>query len=131
MSGFKSNIFGTLVWSLRPTLDKGPGFNFIGTHLDWFEVNWILELDYQLIFAPKQVPWRFSLNLSLFFGLGPSSSKWLGTNLTLSINKIAWIHWSLDLEPLSKVALRGLTQKGQGTNMGASSCWDIYLTVVY
>ncbi len=46
---------------------------------------------------------RFSLNLPLF-GLGPSS-KDLGTNLKLSTNKIVWIHWSLDLEPLSKVTL--------------------------
>jgi hypothetical protein len=38
------------------------------------------------------------------FGLGPSS-KGIGTNLKLSTNKIAWIHWSLDLGPSSKVAL--------------------------
>jgi hypothetical protein len=31
--------------------------------------------------------------------------KGLGTNLKLSTNKIAWIHWSLDLGPLSKVSL--------------------------
>ncbi len=37
-------------------------------------------------------------------GLGPSS-KGLETNLKLSTNKIAWIHWSLDLGPLSKVSL--------------------------
>jgi len=40
----------------------------------------------QLIFPPKHVPCRFSLNL-LLFGLGPSS-KDLGTNLKLSTNNI-------------------------------------------
>jgi hypothetical protein len=35
--------------NLRPTLDKGPGSNFLGTNLDWFEANWILELDYTLV----------------------------------------------------------------------------------
>jgi hypothetical protein len=40
-----------------------------------------------------------------FLVLDPHS-KGLGTNLKLSTNKIAWIHWSLDLGPLSKVALR-------------------------
>jgi hypothetical protein len=47
------------------------------------------------------VPCRFSLNLPLF-GLGPSS-KGLRTNYNLLTNKIAWIHWSLDLGPSSKV----------------------------
>jgi len=45
----------------------------------------------------------FCLNMPLF-GLGPSS-KGLRTNLKLLINKIAWIHWSLDLGPSSKVTL--------------------------
>ncbi len=115
-------------WSkLRHTLDEGPRSNFLGTNLDWFEANWILESDCtlvpslilgspnqelslalffgpnQLIFPPKQVPCRFCLNLPLF-DLGPLS-KGLGTNLKLSTNKIAWIHWSLDLGPSSKVAL--------------------------
>ncbi len=31
------------------TLDKGPGSNFLGTIWDWFEANWILELDYTLV----------------------------------------------------------------------------------
>jgi len=80
-----------LVLTLRPTLDKGVESNFLGTNLDWFEANWILELDCtlvpslilgspksgvlhlglffglnQLIFHPKKVPCRFSLNLPLF-----------------------------------------------------------------
>jgi hypothetical protein len=113
---------------LRPPLDQGRGSNFLATNLDWFEANWILESDHtwvprtipgspnqelsilalffdpnQLIFPPKLVPCRFSLNLPLF-GLGPSSIG-LGINLKLSTNKIAWIHWSLDLGPSSKVAL--------------------------
>jgi hypothetical protein len=33
----------------RPTLDNGPGSNFLGTNLDWFEANWILELDCTLV----------------------------------------------------------------------------------
>ncbi len=114
----------------RPTLDEGPGSNFlVGTNYDWFEANWIFELDSTLVPSlilgspnqelsfqhyflvptnwfspPKQVPCKFSLNLPLF-GLGPSS-KGLGTNLKLLTNKIAWINWSLDLGPSSKVALK-------------------------
>jgi hypothetical protein len=34
---------------LRPTLDEGPGSNFLGNNLDWFEANWILELECTLI----------------------------------------------------------------------------------
>jgi hypothetical protein len=119
---------------LRPTLDKGPGSNFLRTNLDWFEANWILESDYtlvpslilgspnqelsflgpnQLIFPPKQVPCRFSLNLPLM-GLWPLSEG-LGTNLKLSTNKIAWIHWSLD--PCLKSAL--------------INCWKISWTLCY
>jgi len=114
-----SIIFDTLIL-LRPSLDEGSGSN-----LDLFEANWILEFEStlvvawfsksgalvlalffgpnQLIFPPKQVSCRFSLNLPLF-DLG-SSSKGLGTNLKLLTNKIAWIHWSLDLGPSSKVTL--------------------------
>jgi hypothetical protein len=45
----------------------------------------------------------FCLDFPLF-GLGPSS-KGLRTNLKLLTNKIAWIHWSLDVGPWSKVTL--------------------------
>jgi hypothetical protein len=38
-----------IVKTLRPTLDKGLGFNFLGTNLDSFEANWILELDYNVV----------------------------------------------------------------------------------
>jgi hypothetical protein len=48
-----------------------------------------------------------SPNLPLL-GFGPSMSKGLRTNLKLSTNKIARIHWSQDLGPSSKVALRYL-----------------------
>ncbi len=34
-----------VVLHLRPTLDEGPGSKFLGTKLDSFEGNWILELD--------------------------------------------------------------------------------------
>jgi hypothetical protein len=37
---------------LWPTLDEGPGSNFLGTNLDWFEANWIIELDYTLVPCP-------------------------------------------------------------------------------
>jgi len=103
---------------LGPTLDEGPGSNFLGTNLDSCEANWILELECTRVLSlilgsPNQelsfnhcllvwTNWFFlqhrchiSLNLPLF-GLGPSS-KGLGTNSKLSTNKIAWIHWSLDL----------------------------------
>ncbi len=105
---------------LRPTLVQGPGSNFLGTRFDWFEAYWILKLDCtlvlslilgspnqelsfliffglnQLIFPPKQVPCRFSLNLPLF-GLGPFS-KDLGTNLKLRpIRLLEFIGpWTLD-----------------------------------
>ncbi len=39
------------------------------------------------------------------FGLGPSS-KGHGANLWLSSNRIALFHWTLDLGPSSKVALK-------------------------
>ncbi len=82
-------------------------------------------------FRPKQVPCRFSLSLPLF-GLGPSS-KGLGTNLKLPTNKIAWIHWSLDLGHSSKVALRRETkiwyEIGQhyGSTIWSKICghWDL------
>jgi hypothetical protein len=56
-----------------------------------------------LIFPTKQVRWRFSLNCH-FLVLGPLSNG-LGTNLKLSTNKIAWLHWSLNLGPSSKGSL--------------------------
>jgi len=42
-------IFFTSGSDFRPTLDEGPGSNFLGTNLDWFEANWILELDCTLV----------------------------------------------------------------------------------
>jgi hypothetical protein len=61
----------------------------------------------QLIFPPNQVPCSLSLNLP-HFGLRllfRPLSKGLGTNSKLLTSKIAWIHWFLDLEPSSKVAI--------------------------
>jgi hypothetical protein len=102
-------------------------------NLDTFEANWVLELDpaldpslhlgssnselsffnsfiylfwFESIDFPSKMVWRckFSLNLPLL-GLGPSS-KGLGSNLLwLSSHRIALFHWTLDLEPSSKVAL--------------------------
>jgi hypothetical protein len=37
------------MFQFRPILDKGLGSNFLGTNLDWFEANGILELDYTLV----------------------------------------------------------------------------------
>ncbi len=76
---------------------------------------------------------RFSFNLQLF-GLGPSS-KGLGTNLKLWINKIAWIHWSLDphlksLDIISTTNLKcvvhfKLVQHGPQNNQHENmSCFD-------
>jgi hypothetical protein len=48
------------------------------------------------------VPCRFSLDLQLF-GLGPLS-KGHGFNLSLSANRVALFHWTLDIRPSSKVA---------------------------
>jgi len=59
------------------------------------------------------VPCKFSLNLPLF-GLGPSSKGHV-FNLQLVSNRIALYHWTLDLEPSFKVALRLQTFKGQLT----------------
>jgi hypothetical protein len=82
----------SLAWFLVLQISRSSPFSTIF----WSRPNWFS--------LPKQVPCRFSDNLSLF-GLWPSS-KGLGTNLKLLTNKIAWIHWFLDLGPSSKVALR-------------------------
>jgi hypothetical protein len=105
---FPRNQFG-LIWN---RLNAWVGLYWtVPWSLAWFLVlqirSSLLALFFgrsQLVFPPKQVSCRFSLNLPLF-GLGPSS-KGLGTNLKLSTNKIAWIHWSLDLGPSSEVTLR-------------------------
>jgi hypothetical protein len=68
----------------------------------------------------------FSLNLPLF-GIGPSS-KDLGTSLKLSTNKIAWIHWSLDLGTLSKVTLR--FKLVESPILGGLLLAEIYSTLV-
>jgi hypothetical protein len=54
---------------LRPTLDKGRGSNFLGTNLDWFEANWILELDYTLV--PSLISKLGALLLALFYWSEP------------------------------------------------------------
>ncbi len=108
---FPRNQFG-LIWS---KLNPWVGVSLGPQPDSWFSKSGALLLALlfgpnQLIFPPKQVPCRFSLNLSLF-GLGPSS-KGLCTNLKLSTNNFVWIHWSLDLGPLSKVALKLLKFRG-------------------
>jgi hypothetical protein len=122
----------------------GPRSKFVGTNLDSFETNWTLELDLALdlsmrlgssnhelsfwapfffwLFEPidfplKMVPCRFSLYLPLF-GLGPSS-KGQGSNLWLSLNRIAQFHWTPDLGSSSKVAF-------------SEVCWNHeHITIAY
>jgi hypothetical protein len=53
---------------LRPTLEEGPGSNFLGTNLDWFKANWILELDY------KSLSWTIPWSLAPFLVLQIRSS---------------------------------------------------------
>jgi len=45
----KGMFTGHASYPLRSTLDEGPGSNFLGTNLDWFDTNWILELDCTLV----------------------------------------------------------------------------------
>jgi hypothetical protein len=52
----------------------------------------------------QMMPCRFNLNLPLF-DLGPSHLKARGPIYSFSANRIALIHWTLDLGPSSKVAL--------------------------
>jgi hypothetical protein len=49
---------------LRPTLDEGPGSNFLGTNLDSFEANWNLELDDTLV--PSLISGSPNQELSFF-----------------------------------------------------------------
>jgi hypothetical protein len=48
---------------VMPTSDQGPGSNLLGTNLDWFEANWILELDYTLV--PSLILWFSKLGALL------------------------------------------------------------------
>ncbi len=108
----------------------GPGSKFLRTNLEWFEANWILELNSALDpslhlssstpessllalcvfqFKPidlpsKMVPCRFSLDLSLL-GLG-ASSKNHGSDIWPSYNRIALCHWTSEHGLSSQVALR-------------------------
>jgi len=112
---------GLHMWTVTP-VGNNSGSSFLGTNLDRFEPNWILELDCTLVpslilgssnqklsFSHCFLVWnnRFSLQNSChidlasiwnFFGLWPSF-KGVRNNLKLSTNKIAWIHWTLDLGP--------------------------------
>jgi len=85
---FESNCILELHSTLVPSMILGSPKQELSPFLAlFFGLN-------QLIFPPKQVPCRFSLNLPLF-GFRPSF-KGLGINLKLLTNKIAWTHWSLD-----------------------------------
>jgi hypothetical protein len=115
-----SHFLSTLTL-IRHTLDEeGRGSNFLGTNLKqieslswtrkpwsvaWFLVLQIQELSpFSTLFWSEPIdfpsktgaPCRFSLNLPLF-GLGPSSKKPWDQFKSFWPNKIAWIHWSLDL----------------------------------
>ncbi len=117
----------------RPTFDGVECSKCLGTNLDSFEANWILELE--LWGEPTLASWFFKswalsflveffscifsgLNQLIFppkwchvslasnlplFGLEPSS-KGPASNLWLSSNRIMVLfHWTLDLGHLSKV----------------------------
>jgi hypothetical protein len=102
------NQFG-LIWSkLNPALD-----------LAWILVLQMMSTPFlfsfffrfePIDFPSKMVPWRFSLYLPLF-GFEPSS-KGHGSNLWLSSNRITLFHWTLNLGPSSKVALRSWAKGG-------------------
>jgi hypothetical protein len=108
----------------------GLGFKLLGTNMDSFEANWVLELElaldpslhlgspnHELSFLrsffffgglnwlnlAKMLPCRFSLDLPLI-GLGPSS-KGHGSNFLLWANRTALFYWTLDLRRMSKAAL--------------------------
>jgi hypothetical protein len=98
-----------LIWSkLNPWVGPSIGPSLASCFFKWW---WALSLlssfsfgvSNQLIFLPKLVSCRFSLDFPLF-GLGPSS-KGHGSNLWLSPNTIALFHGTRDLESSSKVAL--------------------------
>jgi hypothetical protein len=59
---------------LRPTLDGGPGFKFLGTNVDLFETNPILWLDPPLVDPSLHLgsP-NHELSFELFFFLGVGS----------------------------------------------------------
>ncbi len=86
--------------SLRAPIRWGPGSKFLGTNLDSFEENWVLELDRSLhllvlqimrslflsslfffwsepigFFPYKIVPWKFNLYLTPFFESWTPHSK--------------------------------------------------------
>jgi hypothetical protein len=102
------NQFG-LIWTrLNPWVGRAldtslhlgswnPELSFIGLFFLWGSN--------QLIFTPKWCNVSLAL-ICHFLGLGPSSKGHHGSNLWLSSNRIALFHWTLDLEPSSKVALR-------------------------
>ncbi len=118
-----------LFFTNKPLLKWKVYFLFgLGTNLDSFEANSILELDhpacilvlqimsfsfevfYRLFwsepidFPSKMVPCKFGLDLPLF-GLQPLS-KVHGSNLWLLTNRIALFHWTLNLGPSSKLTLK-------------------------
>jgi hypothetical protein len=106
--------------SIKAHFRWGPKSKFLGTHLDSFEVNWILEWDPALdpslplgspimsylwaLFWGLNV-WTnwFSLQIGLalichFLILDPYL-KAVGSNLWLSAKRIALFHWTLNLWP--------------------------------
>jgi len=116
---FPRNQF-ELIWS---KLNPWVGLEYLGS-LAWFLVLQIGSSPFSTIFYGKKsidFPSKTRGHVGLasicnFLVLDPRL-KALGTNLKLSINKIAWILkllinkiawilWSLDLEPSSKVTLK-------------------------
>ncbi len=75
-------------------------------------------------FPSEMVPSSFRLDLPPF-GLGPSS-KGRGSNLWLSANKIALFHWTLDLGPLSKVALTLSSQMNRSSRFMKGKLYSFF-----
>ncbi len=113
IESLSSTVLCSLAWFFILQIRSFPFGTVFLVQTNWFSVQ-------------KRCHVGFRFNLSLF-GLGPSS-KGLRTNLKLLTNKIAWIHWSLDLGPASKVALSALSSlqlwlEWTSSHLCASSGW--------
>ncbi len=114
------NQFG-LIWSklnpwvawiqLEARLKLDPSLNLGSSNDEHSFFSFFFPFRFEPIdFPSKMVPWRFSLYLPLF-GF-EASSNGHGSNLWLSSNRITLFHWTLNLGPSSKVALRSWAKGG-------------------
>jgi hypothetical protein len=116
-------VIAILSLNLRPHFRWGPGWKFIGTNLDSFEANWILELDPSLhLDSPNnELSWRSFLGLNqLMFppklchvGLASICHFWV-VDTHLKVRGpiygsqpigLLYFPWTLDLGSSSKVVL--------------------------